>query len=125
MTPQNGNPGAGGAGASKGRSYKQQNTNKVTQPKAMLKVHRAADNTEFTFGGRNAQTLDVLIQLGAYGVTSGEASVLGWARRTSAYIKNLRDAGVQISTTRELASGAMVGRYHLLDSLTVVTSANL
>ncbi|MBP7482056.1 MAG: hypothetical protein KA788_05920 [Lacunisphaera sp.] len=125
MTPQNGNPGAGGAGASKGRSSKQQNTNKVTQPKAMLKVHRASDNSTHVFHGRDAQTLDMLIQLGALGVTSGEASVVGWARRTSAYIKNLRDAGVQISTTREPASGAMVGRYHLLDSLTVVASANL
>lgn len=125
MTPQNGNPGAGGAGASKGRSSKQQNTVKVAQPKAMLKVYRAADNASMTFHGREAQTLGLLIQLGSHGVTSGEASPLGWARRTSAYIANLRGAGVNISTTREPASGAMVGRYMLLDNLSVVASAGL
>jgi len=125
MTPQNGNPGAGGAGASKGRSSKQQNTNKVPQPKPMLKVYRSTDGASMTFHGREAQTLDLLIQLGSYGMTSGEASPLGWARRTSAYVANLRDAGVRISTTREPASGAMVGRYRLEDSLTVIASTHL
>lgn len=125
MTPKNGNPGAGGAGASKVRSPKQQNTKKVTQPKPMLKVHRASDNAAMTFHGREAQTLDLLIQCGARGLTSGEASPLGWARRTSAYVKNLRDGGVNITTTREPASGAMVGRYRLLDSFTIVASHGL
>ena len=126
MTPQNGNPGAGGAGASKVRSPKQQqNATKVAQPKPMLKVHRASDNASMTFNGREAQTLDLLIQCGANGLTSGEASPLGWARRTSAYVKNLRDGGVNIATTREPASGAMVGRHRLLDSFTVVASHGL
>lgn len=74
MTRKNGNPGAGGAGASKVCSPKQQNTKKVTQPKPMLKVHRASDNAAMTFHGREAQTLDLLIQCGANGLTSGEAS---------------------------------------------------
>ena len=125
MTRKNGNPGAGGAGASKVRSLKQQNTKKVTQPKPMLMVHRASDNAAMTFHGREAQTLDLLIQCGANGLTSGEASPLGWARRTSAYVKNLRDGGVNIATTREPASGAMVGRYRLLDSFTVIASQGL
>ena len=121
------NPGAGGAarGGWKIGSPKQQNTSQVPHPKPLLKVKRASDNVEMTFNGREAQTLDLLIQCGGAGVTSGEASPLGWARRTSAYIKKLRDGGVNITTSREPASGAIVGRYRLLDSFTVVASHGL
>lgn len=125
MTPQNGNPGAGNAGASTVGSPKQQNANKVTQPSPSINVFRAADGVTMTFTGREAQTLDLLIKCGAAGVTSGEASPMGWARRTSAYVLKLRQAGVSITTTRESASGATVGRYTLLDQFTVVASSGL
>lgn len=65
--------------------------------------------------GRLAQTLSLLIQRGSRGFTSGEASPLGWARRTSAYIHKLRRLGLPIVTTREATGdGALVARYSLL-----------
>jgi hypothetical protein len=68
--------------------------------------------------GRIAQTLELLILVGDAGVTSGEASPLGWARRTSHYIMMLRRAGVSISTTRELAAdGVWIARYRLCSEL--------
>jgi len=127
MVLESENPGAGGAarGACNVGSPKQLNTGKLSQPKPLLKVKRASDNAMMTFSGREAQTLDLLIQCGAKGLTSGEASPFGWARRTSAYIKKLRVGGVNITTTREPASDAVIGRYRLSDSLTVVASHGL
>lgn len=70
--------------------------------------------------GRAAQTLRLLIQKGPAGFTSGEASPLGWARRTSAYIKQLRDLGIQIVTQFERAGDALVGRYILVSPVVVL-----
>jgi hypothetical protein len=69
--------------------------------------------TTATFNGREAQTLALLIQCGSRGFTSGDASPLGWARRTSHYVHRLRAAGLEISTTWERAGDARVGRYTL------------
>lgn len=54
---------------------------------------------------------------------------MAWARRTSAYVHNLRRAGVPIATTRERTpDGASVARYSLSGPVTVVddwtTAAN-
>lgn len=77
-----------------------------------------------TVYGRLAQTLSLLIERGADGLTSGDASVMGWARRTSAYIHQLRCRGFQISTTLETTGdGSRVGRYHLIDKLEVLSGA--
>lgn len=78
------------------------------------------DGGLFTVYGRMAQTLDLLIRTGPQGFTSGEASPLGWARRTSHYVLKLRGLGVPIKTTRELAGDARVGRYSLAAPVVVV-----
>jgi hypothetical protein len=98
MSSKNGNPGAGGAGASKVRSSKQQNTTKVTRKAAWLEVTWGANSAPVRFTGREAETLNALIKAGASGLTSGEFSSYGWARRTSAYVHKLRKAGLGIST---------------------------
>ena len=76
--------------------------------------------TRATFKGREAQTLALLIQYGRRGFTSGEASRLGWARRTSHYVHKLRTAGLIISTTREMADDARIGRYTLQTLVKVI-----
>lgn len=73
-----------------------------------------------TLAGREAQTLGLLIMRGEVGMTSGEASPLGWARRTSAYVHKLRRAGFGISTTRERAGDASVARYRLVEPVEVL-----
>lgn len=78
-----------------------------------LTFRLASDGERLTVFGRVAQTLRLLVEVGPHGFTSGEASPLGWARRTSHYVLRLRQAGVPISTTREPAGDAVVGRYAL------------
>lgn len=64
--------------------------------------------------GRQAETMRMLIRRGSRGFTSGEASRYAWARRTSAYICELRKYGIPIDTRREKTpDGATVGRYVL------------
>lgn len=75
------------------------------------------DGGPVTVFGRMAQTLDLLIRMGPKGFTSGEASPLGWARRTSHYVLKLRALGVPIATTWERAGDARVGRYSLAGSV--------
>lgn len=79
------------------------------------------DGEPFVVSGREAQTLDLLIQSGDAGFTSGEASPLGWARRTSDYVLKLRRKGVPVSTTRERAGDAVVGRYRLAGRVRVLS----
>lgn len=73
-----------------------------------------------TVHGRMAQTLALLIQTGPRGFTAGEASTLGWARRTSHYVRELRQLGFPILTQWEQAGDARVGRYILGESLAVL-----
>ena len=70
--------------------------------------------------GRSAQTLGLLLKVGPAGFTSGEASPLHWARRTSHYIRELRLLGVAIVTLREPAGDAVIGRYVLAGRVIVV-----
>lgn len=79
------------------------------------------NGSEMTVRGREAQTLALLLKTGPNGFTSGEASPLGWARRTSAYIRELRLKGLQILTVWESASDCRIGRYILLSPISVVT----
>ena len=89
--------------------------------KPILKVKVSDDEPELALECRKAQTLLLLIAKGAKGFTSGDASPLGWARRTSAYIYKLRQMGVPILTTWETTSdGARIGRYTLQAPVTVV-----
>lgn len=120
MTPQNGNPGAGGAGASKVRSPQQQNSSKPTPTRPWLEVSWGA-GMQIRFHGREAQTLALLLRKGKRGFTSGQASPLGWARRTSAYIFKLRAAGLVITTTpTTIAGGVTVGCYVLVTQVQVI-----
>lgn len=65
--------------------------------------------------------LGLLLSTGPMGFTSGEASPLGWARRTSHYVFKLRRAGIPITTTWETtADGARVARYCLAAPVEVV-----
>lgn len=86
--------------------------------KASLTVR--LDGRTLTVRGRLAQTLALLIQKGPRGFTSGEASPLGWARRTSHYVRELRQLGFPILTQWEEAGDARVGRYILGGSVVVV-----
>ena len=82
---------------------------------------RLADGAVLSVQGREAQTLSLLIRKGPAGLTSGEASGYGWARRTSAYIRKLRLAGVPIVTASERVLDARIGRYYLVGSVSVVS----
>lgn len=73
--------------------------------------------------GRVAQTLDLLLTTGPRGFTSGEASPLGWARRTSHYVFELRALGVVILTVWETAGDCRIGRYVLQSRITVVNGS--
>ncbi len=74
---------------------------------------------------RQKQTLRLLIEKGEKGFTSGEASPLGWARRTSGYAHNLRQLGVPIATDWEtLSDGTRVGRYRLTAQLTILSDGD-
>jgi hypothetical protein len=86
--------------------------------KTMIRV-RVRGRT-MTLTGREAQTLGLLIERGERGLTSGEASPLGWARRTSAYIHRLRRLGFRVTTTREPAGDASVARYRLAEPVEVL-----
>lgn len=94
-------------------------TTKPAHPRKTMVRVRVRGRT-MTLTGREAQTLGLLIMRGEGGLTSGEASPLGWARRTSAYIHRLRRAGFAISTCREPAGDANVARYRLVEPVEVL-----
>ena len=94
--------------------------NSRTRSTAQLTFRVPPDGAPVTVTGREAQTLALLIATAPRGFTSGEASPLGWARRTSHYVFRLRRLGVQIITTPEEAGDARVGRYALVGPLVVV-----
>ena len=120
MTPQNGNPGAGGTGASKVRLPQQQNSSNPTPTRPWLEASWGA-GMQIRFHGREAQTLALLLRKDKRGFTSGQASSLGWARRTSAYVFKLRAAGLLITTIpTTIAGGVTVGRYVLTTQVQVV-----
>lgn len=126
MTPNEMNPDAvvaavGAQGALLGGLH----PDHTTAPKAnkpTLTVRLEPDAPPVTVWGREAQTLALLIERGASGFTSGEASPLGWARRTSHYIFKLRGQGIAIATAMEpTPDGAVVARYFLAEPVTVVS----
>ena len=75
--------------------------------------------------GRAAQTLLLLKQKGSRGFTSGEASPLGWAKRTSHYIHQLRKLGFQIVTLPEKDGDVVIGRYVLTQRVVIVARCGL
>ena len=117
MNNQNENPGAGGSG------YR---STGETARLVGLVVTWLPGQDPVLFSGREAQTLFSLYRAGARGLTSGDFSAQGWARRTSAYVHNLRKAGLNISTTREVAPpDANVGRYRLQSRIVILVRFGL
>jgi len=94
-------------------------TTKPASPRKLLLRVRVRGRT-MTLTGREAQTLGLLILRSERGLTSGEASPLGWARRTAAYIHRLRRLGFRVTTTREPAGDASVARYRLAEPVEVL-----
>ena len=82
---------------------------------------RLADGTVLSVQGREAQTLSLLMRRGPARLTSGEASGYGWSRRTSAYVRKLRLAGVPTVTASERILDARIGRYYLVGPVSVVS----
>lgn len=118
MTAQTMNPAAAGTAsgardASRGGGRPDHNSGR-SPDKGAITFRLLPDGEPVTVDGREAQTLALLVTTGPRGFTSGEASPLGWARRTSAYVHKLRRRGLPIATVREKTpDGASVARYTL------------
>ncbi len=118
MTQESKNPAAGDTAdgarvASRGGGRPDHNSGH-SPDKGALTFSLSPDGEPVTVDGREAQTLALLVTTAPRGFTSGEASPLGWARRTSAYIHKLRRLGLPIATVREKTpDGATVARYTL------------
>ena len=121
MTLKEMNPGTVGAArgvrdASREAKHPQHTTAKGAKATITVRCGEA----QWAVRGREAQTLALLIERGPRGFTSGEASPLGWARRTAHYVYRLRAAGFLIETHPEKAGDARVGRYVLTTPVTVI-----
>jgi hypothetical protein len=88
--------------------------------KAQARIRRLDSGVVQFLKGRPAQTLLELHRRGVAGATSGELSPLGWARRSSAYVFDLRAMGFEIETQYEEMGDALVGRYILRTALEVL-----
>lgn len=120
-------PGAGGAarGARADALGQATSSSKSRAAREALTARVLPDGTAVTVTGREAQTLRLLMAVGPAGFTSGEASPLGWARRTSHYVFKLRSAGFPIATSRESTpDGAIVARYALTAPVSIVQEAS-
>jgi hypothetical protein len=113
-----------GAGAQEVALRKAPPSTKSHRPQEALTARVLPDGEPVTVSGREAQTLRLLLRVGVRGFTSGEASPLGWARRTSHYVWKLRAAGFPISTQREVTpDGCRIGRYALTGPVVVEAGA--
>ena len=126
MTPEELNPAAAGTAngarvASPLSKQAHHNHSHHRACKPSLTFSLPPDTVPITVAGREAQTMRLLIQTGPQGFTSGEASPLGWARRTSDYVSKLRALGVPIETTRERVADANIGRYTLAGQVVVLS----
>jgi hypothetical protein len=119
MNPAAGDTASGARDASQAAA-RTDHTTGVRADKARLTVCLPPVPDPIIVNGKAAQTLALLIQRGARGVTSDEAQSLGWARRTSEYVRKLRRAGIPILTTRETSDEARIGRYTLGGAVVVV-----
>lgn len=126
MDPTNERPGPGrerGPSWIASRTTKPRNNNRGKRTLQRLTFRLTTEGDPLTVSGRMAQTLALLVKVGPSGFTSGEASPLGWARRTSHYVMQLRELGVSILTTRERVGDAVIGRYCLTAPVYVVAEA--
>ena len=111
MTPDIERPASGGDRRGLFHSVHDANQHRINTPKVWFSLAPCGDPIVAT--GRVAQTLLLLHQVGANGMTLEEASVHRWARRISDYIFRLRALGVEIHMALEPAGDARVGRYTL------------
>ena len=124
MTPEKRRPAAGSSRGGPSDSVSGQGRadlnpqNRARQFRLTFRI--LPDGPRVTVTGRVAQTLALLIKTGPKGFTSGEASPLGWARRTSHYILELRRRGLLILTVWESAGDCRIGRYILQSPVSVV-----
>jgi hypothetical protein len=124
MNPAAGDTANGVRKPSRGAGRSEHNTARKAD-KPSLRVRIWPDGERVNVEGREAQTLALLLTTGPRGFTSGEASHLGWARRTSAYIFKLRRLGLPIATARETTQdGAWVARYTLVGRVVLLTDRN-
>lgn len=123
MSPYNLRPASAATedqGAFDARSHKPADHSARRSPKPTLTVRVLPDGEPLTVTGRVAQTLALLLKVGAAGFNSGEASFYGWARRTSDYVFRLRGLGFAVSTDLETVGDARVARYRLASRVEVV-----
>ena len=116
MSLKENGPGVGGATHGAGNVALEGPTSHSTRRPAReaIRARVLPDGEPVAVRGREAQTLRLLLTTGAAGFTSGEASPLGWARRTSHYVMKLRRAGFPIlSHLESTPDGARVARYAL------------
>lgn len=119
MNPAAGDTASGARDASRGGGRPDHNSGRSPDKGAMT-FRLPPDGEPVTVDGREAQTLALLVTTGPRGFTSGEASPLGWARRTSAYVHKLRRLGLPVATVREKTpDGATVARYTLAGPVVV------
>lgn len=113
--------GKGAAGAHGNVFAETPELNKPRRKREAFRARVLPDGEPVAVNGRVAQTLRLLIDRGPRGFTSGEASPLGWARRTSDYVHKLRRLGFPIGMEREpTPDGAVVGRYALTGRVVVL-----
>jgi len=76
---------------------------------------------EFSVAGKDAMTLEALIETGKSGVTALELAN-SWALRLGAYVHDLRKLGLDIETIREPHDdiGGWHGRYVLHSEVTIL-----
>lgn len=125
--PDSGKCGAGVGGATPRASHSRRAhldsarpETKLKTAKVQAKIRRCDSGQVLILKGRNAQTLLLLHVRGVTGATSGDFSSMGWGRRTSAYVFNLRSMGFEIETRHEQIGDAIVGRYILNTALEVL-----
>ena len=119
MNPAAGDTASGARDASLGGGRADHNSGR-SPDKCAMTFRLPPDGEPVSVDGREAQTLALLVTTGPRGFTSGEASPLGWARRTSAYVHKLRRLGLPIATVREKTpDGALVARYTLAAAVVV------
>jgi hypothetical protein len=98
---------------------------KAKPERVQVTIRRLDSGQVLKLAGRNAQTLLFLHIRGATGATSGDFSSMGWGRRTSAYVFDLRGMGVEIETRYEQIGDAVVGRYVLQTPIEVLPTCEV
>jgi hypothetical protein len=91
---------------------------------AKLKISfRVAGGAIKVATGREAETIQALVNAGDRGITSLDTFKAGWAVRLSAYVFDLKAMGVPVTVSREPHDGGNHARYKLAGSVTIIPDA--